>query len=97
MDQFEKHLDEASPNLAYTVKHKLRDYNLMKSFMTSGSVSHGMEVNQIPTEDDAAPFPREEAVMTIYDRCPLPERHGVPDPSLGTPARYGRGCRNVGI
>jgi hypothetical protein len=38
-DHFEKLLEEACPKHAYPVKHKLRDYSMMKSFMTSGSLS----------------------------------------------------------
>jgi hypothetical protein len=32
-------LEEACPNHSYPIKQKLRDYGLMKSFMTSGSLS----------------------------------------------------------
>jgi hypothetical protein len=67
-DHFEKLLKEALSNHTYPVKHKLRDYSMMKSFMTSWSLSRGLEVNAVSAEDDATPFPREGAVMTIYDR-----------------------------
>jgi hypothetical protein len=36
MDHFEKLLEEAYPNHAYPIKHKLWDYGLVRSFMTSG-------------------------------------------------------------
>jgi hypothetical protein len=39
MDHFEKLLEEACPNHAYPIKDKLKDCNLMKSFMASGSLS----------------------------------------------------------
>jgi hypothetical protein len=38
----------------------------------------------VPAEDDATPFPREDTVMTIYDRRPSLVRRRVPDPSLRT-------------
>jgi hypothetical protein len=84
MDHLEKLLEETCPNHAFPDKHKFRDCGLMKSFMTSGSLSQGMEVNEVPVEGDTAPFPREYAVMTIYGRHPSPERRRMPDPSLGT-------------
>jgi hypothetical protein len=45
---------------------------MMKSFMTSTSLSQGMEVDEVPDEGDTMPFPREEAVMTICDEHPSP-------------------------
>jgi hypothetical protein len=35
----------------------------MKSFMTMGSLSRGMEVDEAPIEGDATPFPGEDVVM----------------------------------
>jgi hypothetical protein len=86
IDHFEKLLEETCPNHSYPVKHKLRDCSMMKSFMTSGSLSRGMEVDEIPDEGDAMPFPRECAVMTIYDECPSLGMRHASNPSLGTPA-----------
>jgi hypothetical protein len=37
-DHFEKLLEKTCPNHSYAVKHKLRDCNLMKSFMNMGSL-----------------------------------------------------------
>jgi hypothetical protein len=36
---FERLLKEAYPNHAYPIKHKLKDYDMMKNFMTSGSLT----------------------------------------------------------
>jgi hypothetical protein len=77
------------------------DYSIMKSFMTSRSLSQGMEVD----EADMMPFLREEAVMTIYDECPSPGRRCVPNPSLFREHRNVRAqiflyiniCRNIYI
>jgi hypothetical protein len=69
-DHFEKHLEEACPNHAYPIKHKLRDYSMMKNFMASRSLTRGLELDEVPDEGDATPFPGEDAVMTIYDGRP---------------------------
>jgi hypothetical protein len=89
MDHFDKLLEETCLNPAYPIKHKLRDCGMMKSFMTSGSLSRGMEVDKVPNEGDAMPFPREDAVMTIYNGHPSPGMHRTSNPSLGTPTRCG--------
>jgi hypothetical protein len=39
MDHFERLLKETCPNHTYLVKHKLQDCSLIKSFMTTGSLS----------------------------------------------------------
>jgi NAD-dependent dihydropyrimidine dehydrogenase PreA subunit len=69
-DHFEKLLEEICPNHSYPIKHKLRDCDMMKNFMASGSLAQVMEVNEIPDEGDTTPFPGQDAVMTIYDGCP---------------------------
>jgi hypothetical protein len=38
LDHLEKLLEEACPNHAYPVKHKLRDRDMMKNFMASRSL-----------------------------------------------------------
>jgi hypothetical protein len=39
MDHFKRLLEEACPNHKYPVRHKLKDYNMMRIFMTSGSLT----------------------------------------------------------
>jgi hypothetical protein len=39
MDHFKKLLDKASPNHAYPIRHKLNDRGMMRSFMTSESLT----------------------------------------------------------
>jgi NAD-dependent dihydropyrimidine dehydrogenase PreA subunit len=67
---FERLLEEACPNHAYPVKHKLRDCGIMKNFMVSGFLNQGMELDEVPNEDDVIPFLGEDAVVTIYDGRP---------------------------
>jgi hypothetical protein len=63
----------------------------MKSFVTTGSLARGLEVNEPPIEGDVTPFPREDAVMMIFSRHPSLEKHHMLDPSVGTPTRGGQG------
>jgi hypothetical protein len=45
---------------------------MMKSFMISGSLTRGMELDEDPSGSDAMPFPGEDVVMTVYGgRLPL--------------------------
>jgi hypothetical protein len=67
---FEKLLEEACPNHAYPIKHKLKDYYMLKNFMASGTLTRGIELDEVQDGGDAMPFPREDAVMTIYDGHP---------------------------
>jgi hypothetical protein len=56
-----------------------------------------MEVDKVPNEGDTTPFPREDAVMTIYDGRPSSGMRHVSNPSLGTLARCGWGRGNAGM
>jgi hypothetical protein len=96
-DHFEKLLEETSPNHAYLIKHKLRDCSMMKNFMASRSLNRGMEVDEVPDESDVTPFPRDDAVMMIYDGRPSPRVHRTSNLSPRTLAHYGWGCRDAGM
>jgi hypothetical protein len=87
MDHFEKLLEESCLNHAYVIKHKLQNYSLMKSFMAMGSLPQDTEVIEAPIEDDATPFPRDDAVMMVFRRSSPSEKHRVLDPSKGAPSR----------
>jgi hypothetical protein len=84
MDYFEKLLEKTCLNHAYLVKHKLRDCDMMTNFMASGSITRGMEVNEVP-----------DAVMVIYNGCPSARVHRMFNLSLGTPACYNWGRSRV--
>jgi hypothetical protein len=96
-DHFEKLLEETCPNYAYLIKHKLRDCGMMKNFMASRSLTRGMEANKVPNEGGMTPFPREDAVMMIYDRHPSPGVRHVSNSGLGALAHCGWGCGDAGI
>jgi hypothetical protein len=72
-DNFKRLLEEACPNHAYPIRHKLKDCDMMKSFMISGSLTRGTELDEDPGGSDRMPFPREDAVMIVYGGCP-PEK-----------------------
>jgi hypothetical protein len=59
-------LEEACPNHTYPIRHKLKDYSMMKSFMTLGSLTWGAELDEGPDGSDAMPFPEENAILIVY-------------------------------
>jgi hypothetical protein len=75
--------------LRLPVKCKLRDCGMMKDFMASRSFTRGMEIDEVPNEGNTMPFPREDAVMMIYDTCPPSGMRHVSNLSLGTLAHCG--------
>jgi hypothetical protein len=82
-DHFEKLFKEMCLNHTYSVKHKLRDCGMMKSFMTTGSLPRGMEITDDPTEGDTTPFPGEDAIKAIFGRHPSLEKHHALDQGWG--------------
>jgi hypothetical protein len=71
IDHFRRLLEVAYPNHVYSVNHKIKKCNMMKNFITSGALTKGKEPEGDPGGKGMTPFPTEEAVMAIYDRCPL--------------------------
>jgi hypothetical protein len=74
---FKRLLEEACPNHEYPVRHKLKDYDMMKSFMVLGSLPRGTKLDEDPGGSDMMPFPREDIVQMVYDVHPPPGRHHV--------------------
>jgi hypothetical protein len=97
MDHFEKLLEGTWPNHAYPIKHRLKNYGMMQNIMALRSLTRGMEVDEVPNEGDVTPFPGEDAIMMIYDGRPSSGVFHVSNPSLGTPAHCGWGCRDIGM
>jgi hypothetical protein len=69
-DLFKRLLEEACPIHAYPIMHKFKDYDMMWSFMTLGSLTWGAELDEDPGGSDTMPFPRENAVSMVYGGCP---------------------------
>jgi hypothetical protein len=64
---------------------------MVKSFMTTRSISWGVEVDEAPIEGDTTPFLKEDAIMMILRRHPSLEKNRGLDPSMQTPY-----CSNLG-
>jgi hypothetical protein len=63
-------LDEACPNHTHPIRHKLKDCGMMRSFMTSRSLTSVAEIDEEPDGRDTTPFPEENVVMTVYGGHP---------------------------
>jgi hypothetical protein len=50
---------------------------MMRSFMTSGSLTWGVELNEGRDRSDTTPFPKEKAVMMVYPGRPPSGRRCV--------------------
>jgi hypothetical protein len=66
MDYFKRLLEEACPNHAYPVRHKLKDCSMMRSFMTLGSLTWGAELGEGLDVSETMPFLEENAAMMVY-------------------------------
>jgi hypothetical protein len=51
-------LEEVCLNYAYPIRNKLKDYDMMKSLMTSGTLTRGTELNEDPGRSDTIAFPK---------------------------------------
>jgi hypothetical protein len=96
-DHFKRLLKEACPNHAYHVRHKLNNCDVMRSFMTSGSLTWCAELDENPGGSDTTPFPGENALMAVYGgRLPLGRCH-VSNLIPRASARCGRGYGSSGV
>jgi hypothetical protein len=68
-----------------------------EEFHDHGALSQGMEVDEAPVEGDAAPFSREDVIMTIFGRHPSLEKRRMLGTSMGTPAHGGQGWGDMEI
>jgi hypothetical protein len=66
---FKRLLEEACPNHVYLIRDKLKDCNMMKSFVILGSLTWGTELDEDLGCSDTKPFPGEDVVMTVYGGC----------------------------
>jgi hypothetical protein len=86
-DHFKRLLKEASPNHAYPVRHKLKDRDMMRSSMTTGSLTWGVEFDKNSNGSDTTLFPKEDAVMTVYGGRPPSRRRRMSNLSPRAPTR----------
>jgi hypothetical protein len=88
-EHFRMLLEEACPNHTYPVRHKLKDFNMMRSFMTSRSLTWGAELDEGPDRRYTMPSLEENVVMMVYGGHPPLGRHRVSSLSPRAPARCG--------
>jgi hypothetical protein len=74
-DHSKKLLEVTSPKHAYPIRHKVKDCSMIKNYMTTGALTKGRKSEGDPGGKTIAPFPEEEAVMSIYNRSILHESH----------------------
>jgi hypothetical protein len=70
---------------------------MMRSFMTSGSLTWGVKLDEGPDGSDTMPFPEKNAVMTVYEGCPSLKRHHMTSLSPRAPAHSGWGPGGPGM
>jgi hypothetical protein len=97
MDHFKRLLEEACPNHAYLIKHKLKDCSMMRSFKTSRSLTWGAELDEGPDGSNTMSFFKENAVMTVYGGHPPSGRHHMSILSPRAPTHYGWGHGGSGV
>jgi hypothetical protein len=69
IDHIKRLLEVVYPNHAYPVRYKPKDCGMMRSFMTSGSLTWGADPDGGLERSDAMPLPEENAVMTVLRGC----------------------------
>jgi hypothetical protein len=97
-DHFKRPLEEVYPNHACSVRHKLKDYIMIRSFMTSRSLTWGTELDEGLDGSDTTPFPEKNTIVMVYRGCPLSGRHHVSNLSSRALTHCGwehRGLRGV--
>jgi hypothetical protein len=92
-DHFRRLLGGACPNHAYPIRHKLKN----ESFMISGFLTQGTELEEDPGGSDTMPFPREDAIMMVYGGCPPPWRCHMSTLWPRASTRCGWGHRDTGV
>jgi hypothetical protein len=92
-DHFKRLLEKACPNHLYPVRHKLKYCDIMRSFMTSGSLTWGAELDEEPDRSDTMPFLKKNVVMMVYGECPPSGRCRMSSLILRAPTHCGWGHR----
>jgi hypothetical protein len=96
-NHFKRLLKMAYPNYAYLVRHKLKDCDMMKSFMILGSPTRVTGLNEDLGGSFTMPFPGENVVMMVYGGCPPPGRHRMSKLRLRPQTHCGWGRGGTGV
>jgi hypothetical protein len=70
---------------------------MMRSFIISGSLIWGTELNEGPDGSDTTPFPMENVIIMVYRGCPPSGRRRMSSLGPRIPARCGWGHRGSGV
>jgi hypothetical protein len=97
MNYFKRLLEEACPNHAYPVRHELKNCDMMRCFMTSGSITWSAKLNEGSNGSDTTSFPKENVIMMVYGGCPPSGRHCMPILSPKDPTHCGWGHGGSGV
>jgi hypothetical protein len=87
-NNFKRLHEVACLNYVYPVTHNLKDYGIMKEFMTSGSLTQERGPEGVPGRGGTSSYPG-EGIMIVYDARPHPGRSRICSLSPGTPTRCG--------
>jgi hypothetical protein len=96
-DHLKRLLKEACPNHAYPIRHKLKDCDMMMSFMTSGFPTWGTGLDEDPGGSDMMHFPRENTVMMVCEGRPPLGRCHVSKQSPRPPTHCGWAHGGTGV
>jgi hypothetical protein len=88
-DHLKRLFEEVCLNHAYPVRHKLKDGGIVRSFMTSGSLTWGAKLDEGLDGSDMTLFSEENTIMMIYRGRPPLGRHRVCGLSPKAPTHCG--------
>jgi hypothetical protein len=98
-DNFKRLHEEACPNHAYPIRHKLKDCGMKRSLMASGSITCSVELDEGLNGSVMTLFSEENVIMMVYGGRPLPRsgRRHVSSLSPKSPTHCGWGHRGPGV
>jgi hypothetical protein len=79
----------ACPNHVFPVRHKLKDYGMMRCFKTLGTLTWGAKLEKGPNGSDMMAFHEENTIMTVYRGRLLSGRRHMSNLSPRTPTCCG--------
>jgi hypothetical protein len=76
-DHFKKLLEVTCPHHSYSIKHNLKDYTMMKNFMTLGALFKGRKLGEGPGGKGMAHIPEDAEVMALFNKPSLGLRNAT--------------------
>jgi hypothetical protein len=96
-DHIKRLLKEAYPNHTYPIRHNFKDCGMMRSFITSRSLTCVVELDEGLNGSDTTSVPEENAFMIVYGGCPPSGRHRMSSLSPRAPTRCSSGHGGSGV